>query len=93
MPESADNQITVFAKTNFRNQERVFGIKADDRRRHMYLIGKTGLLTNTPPKWWTEEISTAFRLDGLTNAAPSTATAPTTARRQERRRKRKARLA
>lgn len=38
-----DNQITVFAKTNFRNQERVFGIKADDRRRHMYLLGKTGM--------------------------------------------------
>jgi hypothetical protein len=41
MPE--DNPITVFAKTNFRNQERVFGIKADDRRRHMYIIGKTGM--------------------------------------------------
>lgn len=38
-----ENPITVFAKTNFRNQERVFGIKADDRRRHMYLLGKTGM--------------------------------------------------
>ncbi len=37
------NPITVFAKTNFRNEERVFGIKADDRRRHMYLLGKTGM--------------------------------------------------
>lgn len=35
--------ITFFAKTNFRNQERVFGIKTDDRRRHMYVIGKTGM--------------------------------------------------
>ncbi len=43
MPEPTDNPITVFAKTNFRNQERVFGIKADDRRRHMYLLGKTGM--------------------------------------------------
>ncbi|MFA9262581.1 MAG: CxxC-x17-CxxC domain-containing protein [Undibacterium sp.] len=43
MPEHNDNPITVFAKTNFRNQERVFGIKADDRRRHMYLLGKTGM--------------------------------------------------
>ncbi len=43
MPELNDNPITVFAKTNFRNQERVFGIKADDRRRHMYLLGKTGM--------------------------------------------------
>lgn len=40
---SAQNEITFFAKTNFRNQERVFGIKADDRRRHMYVIGKTGM--------------------------------------------------
>jgi len=37
------NEITFFAKTNFRNQERVFGIKMDDRRRHMYVIGKTGM--------------------------------------------------
>ncbi len=43
MSEHSDNPITVFAKTNFRNQERVFGIKADDRRRHMYLLGKTGM--------------------------------------------------
>ncbi|QQS15572.1 MAG: type IV secretion system DNA-binding domain-containing protein [Candidatus Moraniibacteriota bacterium] len=38
----SDN-ITYFAKTNFRNEDRVFGIKADDRRRHMYVIGKTGM--------------------------------------------------
>lgn len=36
-------EIAFFAKTNFRNQERVFGIKTDDRRRHMYIIGKTGM--------------------------------------------------
>ena len=35
--------ITFFAKTNFRNQERNFGIKRDDRRRHVYVIGKTGM--------------------------------------------------
>src|SRR3989338_571926 len=35
--------ITLFAKTNFRNKEAAFGIKPDDRRRHMYLIGKTGM--------------------------------------------------
>ncbi|MCL5004401.1 MAG: type IV secretion system DNA-binding domain-containing protein [Patescibacteria group bacterium] len=34
--------ITVFAKTNFRNKDRVFGIKTIDRRQHMYVIGKTG---------------------------------------------------
>ena len=41
MPEQ--NEISFFAKTNFRNQERMFGIKTDDRRRHMYVIGKTGM--------------------------------------------------
>ncbi|MEK7181518.1 MAG: CxxC-x17-CxxC domain-containing protein [Patescibacteria group bacterium] len=43
MPENHQNDITFFAKTNFRGQERVFGIKTDDRRRHMYVIGKTGM--------------------------------------------------
>ncbi len=42
MPAS-DNDITLFAKTNFRNREVAFGIKRDDRRRHMYIIGKTGM--------------------------------------------------
>ncbi|MFA6159866.1 MAG: CxxC-x17-CxxC domain-containing protein [Parcubacteria group bacterium] len=37
------SEINLFAKTNFRNQERSFGIKTDDRRRHMYVIGKTGM--------------------------------------------------
>jgi len=37
------SDITFFAKTNFRNQETSFGIKADDRRRHMYIVGKTGM--------------------------------------------------
>jgi hypothetical protein len=43
MSQADPNQITFFAKTNFRNREVPFGIKADDRRRHMYLIGKTGM--------------------------------------------------
>jgi CxxC-x17-CxxC domain-containing protein len=42
MPHN-QSDITFFAKTNFRNQEQVFGIKTDDRRRHMYVIGKTGM--------------------------------------------------
>lgn len=36
-------QVTYFAKTNFRNKMTKFGIKADDRRRHIYVIGKTGM--------------------------------------------------
>lgn len=35
--------INFFAKTNFRNRQTKFGIKLDDRRRHMYLVGKTGM--------------------------------------------------
>jgi len=38
-----EKDITYFAKTNFRGQEHVFGVKKDDRRRHMYVIGKTGM--------------------------------------------------
>ncbi|MBI2465856.1 MAG: type IV secretion system DNA-binding domain-containing protein [Candidatus Sungbacteria bacterium] len=37
------NNVTLFAETNFRNEKRKFGIKEDDRRRHMYIIGKTGM--------------------------------------------------
>ncbi|MFC1663687.1 CxxC-x17-CxxC domain-containing protein [Patescibacteria group bacterium] len=39
----ANNEINFFAETTFRNQRKKFGIKTDDRRRHMYLIGKTGM--------------------------------------------------
>ncbi len=35
--------INLFAETNFRNQRRQFGIKAADRRKHLYIIGKTGM--------------------------------------------------
>lgn len=38
-----ESRITLFGETNFRNQRRRFGIKTDDRRRHMYVIGKTGM--------------------------------------------------
>lgn len=41
------SDITVFAETNFRNQRRKFGIKVDDRRRHMYVVGKTGMGKST----------------------------------------------
>ena len=39
----AQQQITFFAKTEFRNQDTIFGIKeGEDRRRHTYIIGKSG---------------------------------------------------
>lgn len=42
-----NDEISVFAETTFRNQYKKFGIKMDDRRRHMYLIGKTGMGKST----------------------------------------------
>lgn len=42
-PHDHEREITLFGETNFRNQKRRFGIKTDDRRRHMYVIGKTGM--------------------------------------------------
>lgn len=38
-----DNDIVLFGEANFRNKDIIFGIKMDDRRRHMYIIGKTGM--------------------------------------------------
>lgn len=35
--------ISPFGIINFRNQKKEFGIKMDDRRRHMYVVGKTGM--------------------------------------------------
>ena len=40
-------EITFFGVTNFRNSLKKFGIKTDDRRRHMYLVGKTGMGKST----------------------------------------------
>ncbi len=35
--------ITLLAKTDYRGEYKKFGIRKDDRRRHMYVIGKTGM--------------------------------------------------
>jgi len=47
MTNPNNNLITVFAETTYRNQYKKFGIKTDDRRRHMYIIGKTGMGKST----------------------------------------------
>ncbi len=42
---STDEQkakINFFAKTEFRSKPTIFGIKEEDRRKHVYIIGKTG---------------------------------------------------
>jgi len=38
-----NNNIIFFAETTFRRQRRKVGIKTDDRYRHIYIIGKTGM--------------------------------------------------
>lgn len=42
-----DNPITYFAETDYRNKRTPFGIKATDRTRHVYVIGKTGMGKST----------------------------------------------
>ena len=42
-----ENRITYFAETDARNKKIKFGIKAKDRARHVYIIGKTGMGKST----------------------------------------------
>lgn len=42
-----DNPITYFAETDSRNKRVPFGIKSQDRDRHVYVIGKTGMGKST----------------------------------------------
>lgn len=42
MKRPTDNQVAFFARTNFRNERKLFGIRQADRLHHMYVIGKTG---------------------------------------------------
>lgn len=42
-----ENRITYFAETDSRNKRVKFGIKAKDRTRHVYVIGKTGMGKST----------------------------------------------
>lgn len=49
-PQNLPNQdgqnpedVAFFAQTNFQNEKVVFGLKTGDRRRHVYVVGKTGM--------------------------------------------------
>ncbi len=42
-----DNVVTYFAETDSRNKRVKFGIKAKDRTKHVYVIGKTGMGKST----------------------------------------------
>lgn len=44
---SNDEKISYFAETDSRNKRVPFGIKAKDRSRHVYVIGKTGMGKST----------------------------------------------
>src|SRR3989344_2074546 len=37
-----EQDVIYFGRTNYRNQNRLFGIKRNDRRQHTYVVGKTG---------------------------------------------------
>lgn len=47
LPKSTDDGVTVFAETDYRGAKTEFGIKRDDRRKHFYLLGKTGVGKST----------------------------------------------
>jgi hypothetical protein len=42
-----NERITILGQTNYRNIRKRFGIKTEDRRRHTYIIGKTGMGKST----------------------------------------------
>jgi type IV secretory pathway TraG/TraD family ATPase VirD4 len=42
MVENEANRLTFFARTNFHDKRKVFGIRQTDRFAHMYILGKTG---------------------------------------------------
>src|ERR1035437_6956741 len=42
-----DKRITYFGQTDARNKKVNLGIKAEDRTRHVYVIGKTGMGKST----------------------------------------------
>jgi len=46
IPKATDGDsrdLSIFGETNFQNEKIRFGIKNSDRRRHLYVIGKTGM--------------------------------------------------
>ncbi len=46
-PEKYGADVTIMGKTKFRGGEHFFGVKTVDRRRHLYIIGKTGMGKST----------------------------------------------
>jgi len=44
---NSDNPLTLFARTNFRNERRPFGIRRRDRLAHIHILGRTGMGKST----------------------------------------------
>lgn len=44
---SREEELTHLGKTNFRGSNEIFGVRTVDRRRHIYVIGKTGMGKST----------------------------------------------
>ncbi len=40
--EAEDQGVNFFARTEYKNKPATFGIKGEDRRKHIYVVGKTG---------------------------------------------------
>lgn len=47
IPKSGIDGVTVFAETDYRGNRIDFGIKREDRRKHFYVLGKTGVGKST----------------------------------------------
>ncbi len=47
LPDDSEKDVTLLGQTNFRNHSVKYGIRPDDRRRHVYIIGKTGMGKST----------------------------------------------
>jgi CxxC-x17-CxxC domain-containing protein len=42
MDSEPDKDVIYFGRTDFRGRDKLFGVRRNDRRQHMYVIGKTG---------------------------------------------------
>ncbi len=47
LPKNKEKGITLIGKTNYRTSKDYYGLREDDRRRHVYIIGKTGMGKST----------------------------------------------
>lgn len=47
LPKNGEDGVTVFAETEYRGVRQEFGIKREDRRKHFYILGKTGVGKST----------------------------------------------